>query len=1248
MLKIAHLADIHIRNIERQEEYRKVFSKLYNELKKIKPDRIVIVGDLFENFIEISNEAKILAGEFLNNLSQIAKVIITRGNHDIRKKNINRIDSIETIIKLINNPNINYYNTTNFYPDENITWVVYDHVDKTIDPWLNQTKDNDQIYIGLFHDPIQDCSTDLGKVFNESKLKDINYFKNNDFLFLGDIHKRQYFRKNKSAAYCSSTIQQNFGEKIEKHGFLLWNIESPTNFTVDEYDLENEHAFMTLHIEEMTDYDNLIDYNLVIPTKSVDNEITVHWKDYSSNINIVNEKKIRDFLNDKYNTTKIKFNKTYIYNELISSEMLSESLDLTDTQVQNTIFKEYLEEQKYKKEDIEEILKIDEVINSRLNLSKQKTNIEWSIDKFWFSNFKSYGDDNIIDWKDTEGIIQIHGANQEGKTTILDAITYILYGKTTTTLTPEKQGDNRYINNKRDLNYCLGGAVIDVDGEKFVIQRRTERTWNKNKTALTACPTTLDYYKDENITEKNKLTGEVRKKTQDKLDLILGDFKDFIRLSFTNADNLNDGLSETRSVFMDNIIRDAGFDIFETKLEEFKEYKKELNEEKLIVDIQESETEILDLGIEIKEKKDEIKTNQKQIDEKNKELREHNKNRDELNKKLNNIDLSMINFDENINLQSITNYNNKIEEGKIQLVILDREINSLPQLFVVDTLNSLKIKLKETSEKISERKDEISRVRNLIVESDNKKDKVLSKIKELKDNEIKKLMLKISDNDLKIEIVKNQKENIVNSEITELKSNLQKLELEKSEISNKMKLLQKDGVNLKNSNDEINKEIEELKNSKYCPTCGRDYDKKDPKYSDHLIHLQENIKQLESKKEENSQKIQKFLNDYKKLKNSLPELEQKENDIKTLKSNLEQRIFSDELKLKLKEVGSTKLLKEENLQIKQKIEDIKNNNFDSVQILKDNIAKGNSILNNVEKNKEENLQVIKNIEAELRNFNIEGIETDISLEEKKKENFELRSKKQSQKDNIHLSIENFNLKIKELQQELNKFEEYKSKIEENKTLQESIDRIDEMILIVSDSIKELTQENINIEKEIIIKEKEIETIQNKITRYLKQKKKEELLKEYQKCISRDGIPTYLLKKSIHLINKELNELLTNANFTLFFDENLVLRMSADDRLDVSQNAIESSGMERTFCALALKIAMRQINVKSKPTFIVLDEITGKLYENSIQEFIDFLDDLKNKVKKIVIIEHVHPINFDGFIEVKKDSKTLISNLEIKF
>lgn len=1247
MLKIVQLADIHIFNeTDRHLEYRDIFNKIYKELNKIKPDKIVICGDLFESKLTLSNEAKILAGELLNNLAKISSVKIVLGNHDLNCKNLTRIDSVNTIVKLINNPNIEYFNKSGMYNDGDLVWVVYHHPDfhpdKNIDPWLNNIKDNNKIYIGLFHDPIYGSSTDNGRVFNDKKYKNLSYFKNNDYLFLGDIHKRDFFRENKSAAYCGSTIQKDHGEKIDKHGFLLWKIETPTLFEVEEYDIPNDHAFVDFYIDEFTDYDNL-DLNSKM-YKYMD--VKVHWKDYSSNINIKNEKKIREYIKNKFNTNKIKLDRTYIYNDIISSKMLSESLDLNDTQVLKNIFKEYLEEQKYKNDDIDDILKIDDIINDRLNIIDKLNNIEWSIEKFWFSNFKSYGDNNEIDWDDVDGIIQISGINKQGKTTILDAITYILYGKTLNTLTPEKFGDNRFINNKRNLDYCLGGAVINANGEKFIIQRKTERIWNKNKTSITSCPTTLDFYISEDVSENNKLTGEIKKKTQDKLNLIIGEFSDFVRLSHVNSDNLNFILSENRSVFIDNIIRDAGYDIFETKLNEFKEYKKELNDEKLVINIEESENDVKILESEIENKKNNIIINNEQISNLEKELNNYNKERDKLNMRLHNIDSNMLNFDENINIESINNYNNKINESNIQITIYNREIDNLPTEFDPKNLNELKLKLKNINDKIFERKDEISKIKNSILESDSKKTKILEKISDLKSNEINKLQFKINENNLNIEKIKNQKDNIINDEINKINYEIKELNLTKTEISNNNKILQKDGLNLKNLNAEISKEIDELKNSTSCPTCGREYDKNDPEYSEHLLHIEDKINSLNDKMLDNDKKINEFIEEYKKLKVKLSDINNDELLLNDKILNLKQGIYNDEIKNKLKEVGSVKELKQKNEDIKLIISEIQNDNFKNSKELYDNILKGQDLIKNIEKTKEDNYKIILNLESELRNFNVQGIENDIEIEEKKKENFDLRKNKISQKENLSLVIENFNLKIKELRSENDKYNDLKLKIEENKNIQISINNIDKFISDNIENIKNITNNNNELDKNIIVKMTEINNISDKMKKYFQQKKKEELLKEYQKCISRDGIPSYLLRKSIHIINKELNDLLFNVDFTLFFDENLNLKMSMNDRLDVSQNAIESCGMERTFMSLVLKMALRSINVKSKSKFICLDEIMGKLISNSVNEFTDLLELLKSKINKIIIIEHVHPIDYQGLIQVSKDSD-YISSLEFQ-
>ena len=236
-IKIVHCGDIHIRNLKYHDIYRNQFSKFYKKLKRINPDYITVVGDLVDNFVNISNEAKVLAGEFLNNLSNIANVIIVPGNHDLQKSNKLRTNSVETVVNLLANPNITYFGTSGFYENDDVIWVNYAHLEKDINPW-----DNDNIVIpenvkikptiGLFHDPIYGSSTDGGQLFDSESYKPIGYFNNNDFLLASDIHKQQYLRNDKSAFYSSSLIQQNHGELPFNHGFVELTIRDKNDFDV--------------------------------------------------------------------------------------------------------------------------------------------------------------------------------------------------------------------------------------------------------------------------------------------------------------------------------------------------------------------------------------------------------------------------------------------------------------------------------------------------------------------------------------------------------------------------------------------------------------------------------------------------------------------------------------------------------------------------------------------------------------------------------------------------------------------------------------------------------------------------------------------------------------------------------------------------------------------------------------------------------------------------------------------------------
>ena len=63
---------------------------------------------------------------------------------------------------------------------------------------------------------------------------------------LGDIHLFQYLNEEKTIAYSSSVVQQNFGESIEGHGYLIWDTTTDTHEFIQ---VDNSFIFINAIIE---------------------------------------------------------------------------------------------------------------------------------------------------------------------------------------------------------------------------------------------------------------------------------------------------------------------------------------------------------------------------------------------------------------------------------------------------------------------------------------------------------------------------------------------------------------------------------------------------------------------------------------------------------------------------------------------------------------------------------------------------------------------------------------------------------------------------------------------------------------------------------------------------------------------------------------------------------------------------------------------------------------------------------------
>jgi len=258
--KIIHIADIHIRTYRMHDEYEEIFRTFIDKVKlqvvglKHEEIRIAVVGDLVHQKITISNEQLVLSCWFLGELATIGKVVLVAGNHDLLENNQDRMDSITPMIRLLNNPNIAYYKESLCYEDENIVWCNYSIFEDNKGPDIEtaRTQYNNKTFIGLYHAPLAGATTDIGYEFKEGT--GLDHFEGCDMVLLGDIHKRQEFTyKGAPIVYPSSLVQQNFGETVSKHGYLLWDVESRT---YEEHDVPSRYGFYQFKLTSLDEIDN--------------------------------------------------------------------------------------------------------------------------------------------------------------------------------------------------------------------------------------------------------------------------------------------------------------------------------------------------------------------------------------------------------------------------------------------------------------------------------------------------------------------------------------------------------------------------------------------------------------------------------------------------------------------------------------------------------------------------------------------------------------------------------------------------------------------------------------------------------------------------------------------------------------------------------------------------------------------------------------------------------------------------------
>lgn len=263
--KIIACADIHIRNLRRQDEYEVQLRKFINECKDIVKEngaentRIVIAGDLLHNKLDISGEGYTFATWFLRQLDKICKTILIAGNHDINMNNLSRLDPLTAIFSMHNFKQVYFLDKELEYEsgcmiDDDVCWCLFSSFDSFSKPNIDEVKmQNEGIkYIGLYHGEVKSAKTDSGYI-SENGLN-ASYFEGLDFTIMGHIHRPQTIDyKGNKLVYCGSLIQQDHGENFDNHGYIVVDTEEM------EYEfkqIENkDYGFFTIEINDFTDFE---------------------------------------------------------------------------------------------------------------------------------------------------------------------------------------------------------------------------------------------------------------------------------------------------------------------------------------------------------------------------------------------------------------------------------------------------------------------------------------------------------------------------------------------------------------------------------------------------------------------------------------------------------------------------------------------------------------------------------------------------------------------------------------------------------------------------------------------------------------------------------------------------------------------------------------------------------------------------------------------------------------------------------
>jgi len=395
--------------------------------------------------------------------------------------------------------------------------------------------------------------------------------------------------------------------------------------------------------------------------------IQVVWEDYNENFTQDRIKSVKHYFQKKYNTTNVNvITKAKVQKE-DGEQTVDVSVNIMDTNYQVELLKQFLTSKNYDKH-LDDILNHNKMVENKMQETETDSAVfkKWYIKNIEFSNFLSYGENQVVDFEKSNGltVIESNPPNFGGKTVLsVDLLLFLFFNETTKT-TKAEEIFNRFTDKDK---VTVKGEII-IDGEEYIIVRNIERKLSKK--GEWNVKTELDFFKKMVDGTLQNFTGEQRRETEKFIKDSIGTKEDFLMTILTTATNLEELIDSKPTARGQVLSRFMGLDFLRRKEDAAKsiysDFSKSMlsniyNTEQLKTDNENNETKITELRDNLKTYKDDLKTIEENI-VKGKDYRD-----DMLRKKHTDIDVEISRLNPSQVRQEIENHEYQVEQTKTKL-----------------------------------------------------------------------------------------------------------------------------------------------------------------------------------------------------------------------------------------------------------------------------------------------------------------------------------------------------------------------------------------------------------------------------------------------------------------------------------------------------------------------------------------------------------------------------------------------------